>query len=263
MSKLIPNSFQVPNSIVDDFIEKLSGNELKLYLIIIRKTKGWNKEFDGISISQFQEMSGISSHNTIRNSLKSLEEMGFIQEEKRDGKYSIFSLSDPYQKMTMSNIDPLPKIDTPPLPKIDTPPLPKIDNTKIHYPKEEEKEEENFSKFKILIDKFIDWRISIDNTKIIKKDSYKKRLLKNFKNNHSETLENWEEFKKTIFYLEHFYLGKYFENKLIKKIEIIENKYYLHMFDINDKHQILEVLNVDSLKNIAYKLKNKFEEKAA
>lgn len=141
MSKMKPNSFQIPNAIVDDFIKCINGNELKIYLIIVRKTKGWNKEYDGISISQFIEFSGISSHNTIRKSLKNLVDLNLVEEKKRDGKYSIFSVSDPYQFLTMSKNEPLPKNDIVPLPTFDRPPLPKIDNTNIHYPKEEEKEE--------------------------------------------------------------------------------------------------------------------------
>jgi hypothetical protein len=65
VNKLIPNSFQIPNAIVDDFIKKLNGNELKIYLIVVRKTKGWNKEFDGISISQFQKYGGIGMGNIV------------------------------------------------------------------------------------------------------------------------------------------------------------------------------------------------------
>ena len=52
-SKFIPNFLQVPNVVIDELLPDLTGAELKCYLVVIRKTKGWNKESDNISISQF------------------------------------------------------------------------------------------------------------------------------------------------------------------------------------------------------------------
>ena len=179
MNKMKPNSFQIPNTIVDDFIQLVNGNELKIYLIIVRKTKGWNKEFDGISISQFIKFSGISSHNTIRKSLKKLAEINLIKEVKQDGKFSLFFIADPYQNLTMSKNEPIPKNDIVPLPK--------IDNTNIHYPKEEEKEEEKQKHF----EEFYNWlpKINIKNKKF-----YKNQIRKNLLLNDKQTLENYRDF---------------------------------------------------------------------
>ncbi|WP_394815278.1 replication protein, partial [Pasteurella multocida] len=55
-SKFILNSFQVPNAVIDDLMSQMSGAELKCYLAVIRKTKGWNKEEDAISITQLMEV---------------------------------------------------------------------------------------------------------------------------------------------------------------------------------------------------------------
>ena len=48
MSKFIPNSFQVPNALVDDVLGNLSDAALRVYIIIIRKTRGWQKESECI-----------------------------------------------------------------------------------------------------------------------------------------------------------------------------------------------------------------------
>lgn len=76
-NKFIPNSFQVPNALIDELIAELSGAELKVYLFVIRKTKGWNKESDAISISQFMEALNLSNRAVI-NACKSLIEKGLI-----------------------------------------------------------------------------------------------------------------------------------------------------------------------------------------
>ena len=64
-SKFIPNSFQVPNAVVDELMAELSGAELKIYLFILRKTKGWNKEADAISVSQFMKACNLSNRKVI------------------------------------------------------------------------------------------------------------------------------------------------------------------------------------------------------
>lgn len=184
MNKLIPNSFQIPNSIVDDFIKLLNCNDLKIYLIIVRKTKGWNKEFDGISISQFIQFSGISSHNTVRKSLKNLEKLNLIKEVKRDGKFSLFCLDDPYQNLTMSNNDTVESFEDVPLPKIDTHPYQKL-TIQTNNTKEEEERRKKF------FEDFYRWlpKSNIKNEKFYKK-SIKQNLLKG----DVKTVENFEEF---------------------------------------------------------------------
>lgn len=81
MSNFIVNSFQVPNSLVDDLICSISGNELKCYLVIVRKTKGWQKSEDAISLSQFELLTKLS-RSVIINCCKSLEEKGLIESKK-------------------------------------------------------------------------------------------------------------------------------------------------------------------------------------
>ena len=92
MSKFIPNSFQVPNAFVDDVLADLSGNACKVYLLIVRKTRGWQKEKDYISYSQIQKIVGISSA-TVEKTIDELASKGLIKvkkgNEKQPNQYSL------------------------------------------------------------------------------------------------------------------------------------------------------------------------------
>ena len=63
-SELIPNSFQVPNLLVDQLLPHLSGPQTKLLLLVCRKTFGWGKRVDLISFGQFESEAGISRSST-------------------------------------------------------------------------------------------------------------------------------------------------------------------------------------------------------
>jgi len=79
MSQFTPNSFQVPNAFVDDVLSQIGDVSAKLYLIICRKTRGWYKEQDSISLSQFQALSG-KSRPTVTKALAELIQIGLIIE---------------------------------------------------------------------------------------------------------------------------------------------------------------------------------------
>lgn len=91
MSKFIPNSFQVPNSVVDELMAELSGAELKIYLFVLRKTKGWNKEADAISVSQFMEACNLSNRKVI-DACNRLVELGLLEQKIGRNKTKIFSV---------------------------------------------------------------------------------------------------------------------------------------------------------------------------
>lgn len=64
---------KIPNEILDVLsFMKLTAYEYRVLLFIIRKTYGWNKETDWISLSQFSEGTGILKQN-ISRTLKKLE----------------------------------------------------------------------------------------------------------------------------------------------------------------------------------------------
>ena len=91
MSKFIPNAFQIPNSVIDELLAKLTCAELKCYLFVVRKTKGWNKESDSISISQFMEVTGLSNRSVI-TACESLVEMGLLERSGGERKLNIYSV---------------------------------------------------------------------------------------------------------------------------------------------------------------------------
>jgi hypothetical protein len=85
-----PNSTQVPDEFFDVVAPRLSGSEVKVILYIIRRTYGFKKENDNISLSQMQRGivrrdghrldygAGVSKP-TLLDALKSLEAKGIIQ----------------------------------------------------------------------------------------------------------------------------------------------------------------------------------------
>ena len=93
MSQFTPNSFQVPNAFVDEVMRDIGDVSAKLYLIICRKTRGWYKEFDSISLSQFQEFSG-KSRPTVTKAIAELIQVGLIIEGESTIYGNSFKLND-------------------------------------------------------------------------------------------------------------------------------------------------------------------------
>ncbi|MFZ7239772.1 replication protein [Avibacterium avium] len=89
-NQFIPNSFQLPNVVVDDLIRDLTGAELKCYLVIVRKTKGWNKDCDAISISQLMEVTGLSNRAVI-DACNHLTEIGLLTRQKGARGVNVFT----------------------------------------------------------------------------------------------------------------------------------------------------------------------------
>src|SRR6266704_614214 len=88
------NTTPVPDILFDELLSWLTGSELKVLLYIIRRTRGFKKDSDAISLSQFQKGittkegkqldkgCGIDDRQTIINALASLEEKKCIVSEK-------------------------------------------------------------------------------------------------------------------------------------------------------------------------------------
>ena len=55
-----PNFTQTPNILFDEIMRDMNESELKVFLAIVRKTFGWKKERDRISLTQIMEMTGLS-----------------------------------------------------------------------------------------------------------------------------------------------------------------------------------------------------------
>ena len=93
MVDFIVNSFQLPNSVIDELLADLTGAELKCYLYVLRKTKGWNKEEDAISVSQFMKVTGLSNRKVI-DACERLVELGLLEQKIGSNKIKVFSVKD-------------------------------------------------------------------------------------------------------------------------------------------------------------------------
>ena len=79
-SDLIPNSFPLPNIYIDEIMKYLSGSETKVLFFVMRKTFGWQKERDRISLTQFEKGTGLSRQSII-NSLESLVQLQILSKD--------------------------------------------------------------------------------------------------------------------------------------------------------------------------------------
>lgn len=95
MSKFIPNSFQVANAFVDDAMNKISDASVKIYLLIIRKTRGWAKESDALSLRQLEKLSR-KSKPTVIKCLTELEKVGLIKKYHQSKYGNVYSPQDHY-----------------------------------------------------------------------------------------------------------------------------------------------------------------------
>ena len=93
MSKFISNSFQMPNAVVDEFLDKISGGAFKCYALIARQTTGWQKQSDRISTSQFMAKCNIKDKRTAYGYIGELEEVGLIKAFRKLGEITEFSLN--------------------------------------------------------------------------------------------------------------------------------------------------------------------------
>lgn len=89
----IPNSFQIPNIFVDKILPNLSEIEVKVYLVIVRKTLGWRKEYDSISLSQFKGILNIKDDRTIQSAISKLLQKDFIIKVEKPGYPSQFAIN--------------------------------------------------------------------------------------------------------------------------------------------------------------------------
>lgn len=81
---MMKNSTPIPNAVFDLMLPQFTESELKVYLIITRKTIGWfdgktgkRKERDWIATSQFQRFTGLSNVS-IWKAVDSLAKRHFI-----------------------------------------------------------------------------------------------------------------------------------------------------------------------------------------
>lgn len=85
----------VANAFVDDAMNKLSDASVKIYLLIIRKTRGWTKESDALSLRQLESLS-LKSRPTVIKCLNELEEVGLIKKHHQSKYGNVYSPVDNY-----------------------------------------------------------------------------------------------------------------------------------------------------------------------
>jgi phage replication O-like protein O len=77
----VPSHTQIPNEFIDESMARLTHAQFKVLIAICRKTIGWQKKSDYISISQIMDLAGVSN-KTVVNALSQLEDMGYITTKK-------------------------------------------------------------------------------------------------------------------------------------------------------------------------------------
>ncbi|WP_288982304.1 TonB-dependent receptor, partial [uncultured Flavobacterium sp.] len=82
---LYPNTTQVPNIIIDN-MSKFSNTELRILLLVVRKTIGWHKETDYLTYNQIQSISGIKSNKSVSVAVNNLVDRGFVSRVSKSGK---------------------------------------------------------------------------------------------------------------------------------------------------------------------------------
>lgn len=123
MSKLKLNFTQIPNYFLDEINSdgRFSSADFKILLTIARKTYGWHKDRDRISLSQMEKLTGLSK-NTVRKSIDNLKKHNLIIHESGDnsGKISEYEINDAMSNFDTGSKKAMSKSDTGPMSKIDT-----------------------------------------------------------------------------------------------------------------------------------------------
>lgn len=71
------NHTQLSNDFIDNHMRHLNPAAISVFIVITRKTTGWHKDTDAISISQITDLTGLSHSGTLK-AIKELESKGLI-----------------------------------------------------------------------------------------------------------------------------------------------------------------------------------------
>jgi len=86
-----PNYTQTPNAFFDEHLPDMGFAELKVVCFAMRKTFGWHKENDRISLSQFVDGTGLSKRGVI-DGIEAAIRRG-VMHRKKDGQSYRYSLA--------------------------------------------------------------------------------------------------------------------------------------------------------------------------
>jgi phage replication O-like protein O len=79
------NTTAVPNHILDDALSLLKEVELKVLLVIVRQTIGWNKDHDWIATSQLCIKTG-ACRKAVLVAIKNLQKYNLITTNSQEGR---------------------------------------------------------------------------------------------------------------------------------------------------------------------------------
>jgi hypothetical protein len=94
-----PEFTQFHNAALDHIMPKCKPNTWKIICATIRKTTGWHKDEDWISISQFMKLTGIVSRSTCSNAIKDAVKQGYITKKPHGNSWK-FALNKEYEIRT-------------------------------------------------------------------------------------------------------------------------------------------------------------------
>lgn len=84
---------RVSNHLFDYVMPMIGANAWKVLCFIFRKTRGWGKEADDLSLSEIQTGTGIKSEHTIIDATGRLEEAGYIKVIHNNRKINRYALN--------------------------------------------------------------------------------------------------------------------------------------------------------------------------
>lgn len=103
MSSFISNAFMLPNDLIDKgYMALMKGPALACYIFIVRKTRGWNKADDSISLSQLVSGTGYG-RDAVLSGVDKLVEMGVIERKSFANQPAKYVLTDSI--FAVGNID--------------------------------------------------------------------------------------------------------------------------------------------------------------
>ena len=108
------NYTQIPNIFIDVWMRSFNPSVSTVFFAICRKTIGWHKETDSISLSQIEELTGCNEA-TVTRALHILKQHDLIKVDMVSGKASQFTLNiETYPPQNFEGDPPLILIGDPP-----------------------------------------------------------------------------------------------------------------------------------------------------
>lgn len=98
----------IHDPVFDEVMPRCPGNVFKVLMFVIRKTRGWGKDSDRLSVGEIQDGTGIGSENTARVALAWLLDQRMIQRvdgySARDQRPYAYALN-PHYEVTVADND--------------------------------------------------------------------------------------------------------------------------------------------------------------